>query len=56
MADVLVDENIDLDDDGAVIRALIEAGFKTSVINVFRDEAVEEARFWRADDEIGGRK
>lgn len=47
MADVLVRECIDLDNHHAVRAALFEGGFKTSIINQFMAEAIDEARFAR---------
>lgn len=45
MAEVLVDERVDLNDAMAVDKALIAAGFGTNSITALRDKAVAEARY-----------
>lgn len=45
MADVLVEEAVDLNDAIAVVRALIAAGFRSSDIATLREKAIAEARY-----------
>lgn len=44
MAETLLDESVDLNDESAVTRCLIDAGYKSSHINVFIDDAISFAR------------
>lgn len=44
MAMALVDKDIDVADERAVMRSLQSAGFKIGDIPIFMDQAIEEAR------------
>lgn len=44
MVDVLLDAEIDLDDRSVCMTTLIQSGFAASAINVFLDDAIEEAK------------
>lgn len=44
MVEVLLECDADLDDPAECLTVLTEAGFTTSAINVFMDDAIEEAK------------
>ena len=49
MSEILLDDDIDLSSLNDVIRALTAAGFKTSQINLYMDEAIELTREYAKD-------
>lgn len=51
MARLLYEEGIDLTDEPAVERALIDGNFRTSHITVFKEDAIHEAREMFAEED-----